>query len=383
MSKRNEWLAGLLLAGFGVVFALAALEAGVRLLHLVPDRFWEPDPDRGVRLVAGRSGWWTQEDREFTVPIQINSHALRDVEHEWDKPAGSKRVLIVGDSFIEAMHVPLAATIGRQLEPLLNDGRTQRVEVIEAGVSGYGTAAQTIFFEKQLRRYQADIVVLALYPGNDVKNNSPTLEDYLQPQYAADGTLQRIVNKQKIPRAGRSKAFQFVRQTILRRQPALASRLTAWGVFGANAIRQAPQRDGIPLDYGVYAKEMDAEWRDAWTKTEQLLERLRKDVEETGARLLVMIVSSRDQVYPASWEQVVRNNVAMQQKQWDLDAPQRRVESWCREQGVPYVALTPAFKQAAASGGELLHYPQDGHWTAAGHKLAATVIQKHIHDMGL
>jgi len=64
-------LAGVMLAGLGLVFAVGMLEVGVRSLHLVPDRFWEPDPVVGVRLIPGHRGWWTQEDREFVVPVEI------------------------------------------------------------------------------------------------------------------------------------------------------------------------------------------------------------------------------------------------------------------------------------------------------------------------
>lgn len=382
-TRNGEWLAGLLLAAIGVLFAAAALEAGVRMLHLVPDRFWEADPELGVRLRAGSSGWWTQEDREFVVPIRINSHGLRDVEHTWDKPAGHKRVLVLGDSFIEALHVSLEVTAGRQLEAQLNAGRGPRVEVISAGVSGYGTAAESLFFEKDLKRYQPDVVILGFYPGNDVKNNSSTLEDYLQPQYGPDGALLRIVNRQKVPRAARSKAFQFVRQTILLRQPALADRLVALGILAPAAVRQAPQRDGVPLDYGVYARAVDPEWEEAWSKTEKLLDDLRNNVEKGGARFVVMILSSRDQIYADSWAQIVGANAAMQKRAWDLDAPQRRVEAWCRGRAASCFALTPAFREAAAGGGPPLHYPHDGHWTAAGHKLAATVTEQYLRETGL
>jgi hypothetical protein len=140
VKQSREWLAGAVLAAGGVVFALVLLEVGVRFLHLLPDRFWEPDPLLGARLTPGKSGWWTQEEREFVIPIRINSHGLRDVEHEYAKPAGVYRVLVLGDSFIEAMHVPLEATFGRRLESeLAKTGR--RVEVVSAGVSGYGTAS--------------------------------------------------------------------------------------------------------------------------------------------------------------------------------------------------------------------------------------------------
>ena len=79
MPRARDLLAGAALAGVGILFALVMLEMGVRWMHLVPDRFWEPDPVLGARLIPGMRGWWTQEDREFVVPVQINHLWLRDV----------------------------------------------------------------------------------------------------------------------------------------------------------------------------------------------------------------------------------------------------------------------------------------------------------------
>jgi hypothetical protein len=107
VSRSLELVAGLALALVGLVLAAGAMEVGVRLLHLEPDRFWQPDPLLGTRPVPGRSGWWTQEDREFVVPVTINSHGWRDVERPVDKPPGTTRVLVLGDSFAEALQVPL------------------------------------------------------------------------------------------------------------------------------------------------------------------------------------------------------------------------------------------------------------------------------------
>ena len=95
MKPGREWLAGAILAGGGVLLAFGLLEAGVRWLHLVPDRFWEPDPVLGVRLIPGSRGWWTQEDREFLVPVEVNRQGLRDVEHTFTKPPGVFRILVL------------------------------------------------------------------------------------------------------------------------------------------------------------------------------------------------------------------------------------------------------------------------------------------------
>src|SRR3989304_9665851 len=190
MQVGRRLLAGLFLASFGVALALGALEVAVRVLHLVPARFWKPDALLGTVHVPGQTGWWTQEENEFRVPVHINSQGLRDVEHSVAKAPGVFRLLLLGDSYIEALQVPLDQTIGRQLEQRLNSsGGAQRYEVISMGVSGYGTASQYLYYRERGRNYRPDLVLLALYPGNDVRNNSPTLEPTLRPEYDDTGAL--------------------------------------------------------------------------------------------------------------------------------------------------------------------------------------------------
>jgi hypothetical protein len=382
VKRGRELLAGAILAGVGLVLALAMLEGGVRLLHLVPDRFWEPDPLLGVRLMPGHHGWWTQEDREFLVPVRINGQGLRDVEHQYVKPAGVFRVLVLGDSFVEAMHVPLEATFTRLLEQHLNPAGTgPRIEVIGAGVSGYGTASEVLYFEREGKRYQPDLVLLAFYPGNDVKNNSPSLEDTLHPQYGPGGVLQKVAGepKQKAPKGwrgllARSAAYHYFRQVLLVRQPKLAQVLVRRGLLKGEAVRTAPERDGIPVDYGVYAPLPSDEWQEAWQHTDGLLQRLHQDVTDNGAQLAIAILDTRDQTYPSWWQEVMTAHPHMQGQPWDLDAPQHRLEAWCSAHAVPCLALAPQFRTAATHDAEPLHFHHDGHWTVAGHRLAATLL---------
>ena len=48
------------------------------------------------------------------------------------------------------------------------------------GVSGYGTASEYLWYrDARPRAIEPDLVLLSFYPGNDVRNNSPTLEPTL------------------------------------------------------------------------------------------------------------------------------------------------------------------------------------------------------------
>jgi lysophospholipase L1-like esterase len=49
------------------------------------------------------------------------------------------------------------------------------------------------------------------------------------------------------------------------------------------------------------------------------------------------------------------------------------VQTWARSRGVGFVDLTPALT-AAASRGELVYFPDDTHWSAAGNAVVAQAL---------
>lgn len=366
-----------MLAGFGAGLALLTVELGVRLLHLVPDRFWRPDPVLGSALIPNATGWWTQEEHEFVVPVRINAEGRRDLDRSRDKPPGTMRILLLGDSFVEAMQVPMADTFARGLERRLGEMQGRPVEVVSMGVSGYGTASEYLWYRDVGRHYHPDVVLLSFYPGNDVRNNSPTLEPVLKPVYASDGTLERVAGGKGGEGApsglSRSKGYTYVRKLVLTRQPGLAERLADWGVVKPAALRPVPLEDGVPVDYGVYASDLAPAWQTAWAHTDALLSALRAAVQADGARFVVMVVTAREQIYPQDWAEILATYPAMQHAAWDLQGPERRVLDWCAQTGTTCVPLSPAFL-AARDQSPRLHWHADGHWTAAGHALAADTM---------
>ena len=369
MSRGTQILGSLLLAVFGVTLACVALEIGVRALHLVPTRFWQRDALLGSALIPNREGWWTQEDREFVTHVHINSDGRRDVERPAARLPGTARLLLLGDSFVEALQVDREEMLGRRLEAELGG---ERVEVFSMGVSGYGTPSQYLYYRERGRRFEPDLVLLAFYPGNDVLNNSPALESVLPPVYDRGGRLLRVGNGKKTGkprRPPRSQAYAFVRKLLLTKQPALSEWLVKLGWMDAAAVRRVVLQAGVPVDFWVYAVDPPAAWQQAWSQAERNLSELRRAVEEAGSRFALVIVTARDQVYPEGWERIVAAHPAMQEIEWDLLAPERRILAWCARESVACLQLSPTF--AAQRDAQPLHFVHDGHWTAAGHALAA------------
>jgi hypothetical protein len=57
------------------------------------------------------------------------------------------------------------------------------------GVDGYGTAQEFLTLTEDVWQFSPDIVVLAFFPGNDVRNNSAVLEgDKCRPFFVPHGS---------------------------------------------------------------------------------------------------------------------------------------------------------------------------------------------------
>lgn len=93
--------------------------------------------------------------------IRINSHGYRDVERSLEKPAGTWRIAVLGDSVAFGWGVSQEQVFTRVMEERLNqrpDGRTY--EVLNFGVPAYNTAQEVIDFAARGLAYDPDVVLL-------------------------------------------------------------------------------------------------------------------------------------------------------------------------------------------------------------------------------
>jgi hypothetical protein len=125
MNRRPPVLALVGAALFSVLFSLVLLEIA---LHVVGyprtktshQRFYvEHDPQRGWRNVPNADGWFSTD--EYDVHLQYNSRGIRGPEIPYEKPPGTYRVVIFGDSFIEGYSVNREDRVAEQLEKLLTE----------------------------------------------------------------------------------------------------------------------------------------------------------------------------------------------------------------------------------------------------------------------
>jgi len=356
-ARRRRWAR---LALFNLVVAVVLLELGLRVAvgELFPPRFFEPHAQFGHFHVPGRTGW--QRTGEYSSYIAINSKGLRDHERPYAKPAGVFRILVLGDSFVEGLQVGQSETFPARLEEVLNQHYNMPFEVINAGVSRYGTSNALLFLEGEGVRYQSDLVIYAFYP-NDVTDN---IENGLF-ELAGDQLIARPVTVSSVERA-RGILYDF--SYIYRFALALSLRLG-----------QATDETLIDTDWGkvlpIYRAHLHPREERAWQLTRLLLERMRVATTRAGARLVVVCLPEHFQSEDRLWAQVAQSAEVLER-----DAPNRALADVVPE-GTAYLDLLPGFQAAAQR--QALYYAQDHHFNAAGHALAADLIATYLAAQGL
>lgn len=108
---------------------LALLEAIFRIffpqpVHAVefaPWGFWHIPGTSFVHGADPRYEGTLLRGTEYVTHISYNALGMRDLDRAPEKPVGTKRILLLGDSFGEGMEVEFSQTVGQVLERLLND----------------------------------------------------------------------------------------------------------------------------------------------------------------------------------------------------------------------------------------------------------------------
>jgi lysophospholipase L1-like esterase len=340
-----------IILGLGV--ALAALEILLRLFPLpLPDRFFEAHADFGWFHIPGRAG--LQAGPEFSVPIQINQNGLRGHEVAYQKPEGSFRILLLGDSFVEGLQVPLEETLAYQLETLLNSAEN-RFEVINAGVSRYSTANELLYFQHEGKRYDPDLVFLFFF-RNDLEEaldqNFFRLENG---ELIEVNTGVRDIRNSEAVRGWLWDHLQMYRLSVVG-GTLIKTLLTGESTF-TNPINR------------VYARKLAPELEASWLLTEQLLLALSAEVENQDAIFILVGISD-----PASYKE--RGG-----SKYDLTQVNRHLGLIAMEAGIEYIDLYPYFLSQPSHPPESFFWPGDGHWNAKGHALTAEILAEAVDEV--
>ena len=379
-------LKNLALSAATIIVMAGLIEGGARVyadrLQGAPGTSKDPllrfDPLLGWSKPRGTRG--VIERPEYKVELEINSLGLRGPERGYAKPPGVRRVLLLGDSFVEGYTVREDESVRANLERLL--APRGPIEVLNGGTHGYSTDQELLFFESEGRRYAPDEVVLLFY-YNDLHGN---VSDDGKPWFAVEGGALALRNSPvPAPRVDeRERQRTFTLRTF---RGSMALRLLSNRTLAGNpelhrALARAHLAEGEEevddpppsWPFGpAHVREVD----DMWTRTTLLFRALDLSVREAGSRLTIVYVPVRFEVNDRAWELTRRRNGWG--PRWKRERVVERFRAGCAELALRCADPGPRFR-AAEDRGEETYFPQDGHWAPAGHRVAAEAILAALAD---
>jgi hypothetical protein len=354
----------------GVVMGLLLLEIGLRMAGIRPERFPHPGWQVLCEGAFRDSNIWGQglikrPSRFENVGVQVGEYVpgavfkcvypsnprgyfdadkgvimsvdrwgmrRRAADTEQAKPAGTTRILLLGDSFTFGVGVRDADTFARGMETRLGATAGRRIEVLNTGVQGYNTRDEVLYLENEWLAFEPDVVLVIFYL-NDAYDDATILNN---------GEALGIYARQPDGLAKVSRLWDLIQHKLQQRQASKAVEQFYHQRYFAQASEFLENPGPTRVD---------------WTVCKQALAHAADLSRQHGFKLGVVI-------FPELYHLDARHPFS------DVYA---RVERTCTELGIPTLNLF-ATTFRGHNPRELWVHPTDHHPNEIAHRMAAEAI---------
>jgi hypothetical protein len=357
---RTISLNGLLLL-VSLLFSAAAGEVAIRvampqqLIQLRPE-LWQP---------ADTVGWLHRPNvnievntGERTVSVRTDHAGFRvgeagRVEH-------GARVLVLGDSFMEALQVEYEHSLAGLLQERLPQATGLPVAVRAGGIDGWSPSHYLLRTRMLLPQDTYRLVVVGIYVGNDA---IATRFDRVPPRTETERF--RFSMPASLSRA-------HITESLLRPfNDALEVRSHLY-IFLRNRLETLRMRAGVSPLY------MPSEFtrREAASERWEIIGSIAADLAEAarhhGAQALFVLIPAPFQVDEARWQQYL-TGFQIDPAAVDLEQPTRLISEQLAARGLSFVDALPSFRLAHRNGRQL-YGRVDPHLTPEGHAELANLV---------
>jgi lysophospholipase L1-like esterase len=342
----KKTLHNLILTFVSIFAVLIVIEAGLRIVgygKLPPEKkevqFFSYDPLYGWRNKPGAEGKLRMVDS--VSEVKINSHGLRS-DKDYPFTRNEKfRIAIMGDSFTWGYGVDNRDRFSDVLE---RDLFTNRVEVINAGVPGYGTDQELLLYENEIRKYKPDIVIVAM-----------DLTDVYSDNY------QKISHGNPKPHFERDDKGG-VRLAAV--PPSIGQDHYENGASHGLYITKL-LKDGLTSSYlftNVYLRYLESSGKVDLELSKRLIKRFEMEVRKDDALFLVFFIPSRGDIKRGKYNYLFQEMI-----------------NFMKANNISYFTLFENFKKAQMTTN--LYFPNDVHFNVAGNRLAAKELYTKLIEM--
>ncbi len=290
-----------------------ALRKSGRLLVERNERIavYQYDPELGWFGIPNASTVYS--DSLATFKVRNNSLGFRDREHD---SKTKTRIAVLGDSFVWGMHVQAEERFTDRLQAMLPD-----CDVVNLGVSGYGTDQELLLSKRYFSRLAPDLVLLMFCVANDFADNAANAvnKGYYKPYFVVqNGRL--VLRGIPVPTA----LGYYIREHPLPYSSFVLRRLASF-----------------------YFQYRNPEIINTYSPTRELISEIRQLCEQQGARFAVALTQR--------------------------SAQSQELEGYFKQQRIVYVDVT----------NDLCYRRLGWHWTPAGNQFVANRVYEFLKEKRL
>lgn len=342
---------------FVFIWVFVAAEVFMRIFDPQPilPRYVEAG-DFGIRVNMPNKEYKHQSP-DFKVMMRTNSKGIRsDVEYPYEKPEGTKRIVVLGDSFGMGYEVELEDTFTQVMRRQLVDALGQKVEVINLSVSGYGTAEQLLMLQNEGVKYEPDLVLVTWHDTDSDDNIRSNL-------FKIENNELKRKNAKYLPGI---EIREFLYQFTVYRWLAGESHFYNWfRGWTANVVKDfLVRKNTVPEEQDTkQAAAQEAEFKQPNKKdilSLLLLKEVEKVSENIDANMLILEIPTR------------RNRTDFRSS----------LNDFIRDD---FNVISPLYElqQLAKDGNFIYHEKSHGHFTPLGCQVVGTVLAKNILEKNL
>ena len=358
---RNVALNAAVVVGSLAVYLLICELVVFRFILVASDVPANDFVDGVVRHAPRQTGTWRVRN-EIAAPYAINAQGWNSGVGDYaaERRPGVARVALVGDSYVEALHVAPDRSVAERLALELANNRGP-VEVYRFGISGAPLSQYLHMIEREVSRYRPDWIVVLV-----VHNDFDESFTFVRGRYTSSFLKLRLedvrVVEEIAPAPWRPGLAEVLRRTATARylyyrwqvRPEIVK---SWFLPPARAAGAENARFGANIDIDAVLGRMPQ----VRAATDYLFVRLRDASRRIGARLLLVMDADRDAIYAGDAAARPLALTAMTQE-------------LARAHDIAFLDLHAAFAADWRENHRRFEHASDAHWNQHGHAVAARAI---------
>ncbi len=320
----------------------------------------------------GRSSQIEPHDYYGYIPVEFEPFAVGP------KAEGATRALLLGDSFsfgsgASGSGADLASVMEEALQVSIPD-----LEVVNAGVIGWGPSDELRFLEREGERLDPDMVIVQVFLGNDATDETgitrialfqgrPVMASNVETATSRTWTWLRLHVR-----------LCFAASGAIRNAPLLLARQEAVppypDVEWRTLMNRKPWLEG---EFYSITKGRDPLYDEGFESLLESLERIGYASLRLGARPMFVLVPGRLQAVAPLREYAFKLN-GIDPAEQDLDKLNRRIIPELQEHGFDVLDLLPLIEQRGPDEPLLYHTGHDDHFNNKGHRFAGEAVAEWI-----